>query len=55
MAGLLGFPEGAGRVGGSGFLQLPGQEIDGLCMGVPVQEAGNLAGAVPGGVLLVIF
>ena len=42
VTGLLGFSEGAGRVGGRGFLKLPGQEIDCLGMGVPVQEAGNL-------------
>ena len=31
VTGLLGFSEGAGRVGGRGFLKLPGQEID--CLG----------------------
>ena len=55
MAGLLGFPEGAGRVDGRGFLKFPGQEIDCPCMGVPVQEAGNLTGAALGGVLLIVF
>ena len=55
MAGLLGFPEGAGRVDGSSFLQLLGQEIDCFSMGVPVQEAGDLAGAALGGVLLIVF
>ena len=55
MAGLLGFPEGAGRVDGSGFLQLLGQENDCLCMDVPVQEAGDLAGVALGGVLLIVF
>ena len=55
VTGLLGFSEGAGRVGGRGFLKLPGQEIDCLGMGVPVQEAGNLTGAALGGVLLIVF
>ena len=55
VTGLLGFSEGAGRVGGRGFLKLPGQEIDCLGMAVPVQEAGNLTGAALGGVLLIVF
>ena len=53
--GSAGLSEGAGRVGGRGFLKLPGQEIDCLGMGVPVQEAGNLTGAALGGVLLIVF
>lgn len=55
MTGLLGFSEGAGRVGGRGFLKLPGQEIDCLGMSVPVQEAGNPAGAALGGLLLIVL
>ena len=55
MTGLLGFSEGAGRIGGRGFLKFPGQEIDCLGMGVPVQEAGNLTGTALGGVLLIVL
>ncbi len=53
--GSAGLFEGAGRIGGRGFLKFPGQEIDCLGMGVPVQEAGNLTGAALGGVLLIVF
>ena len=55
VAGLLGFSEGAGRVNGRCFLQLLGQKIDGPCMGISVQEAGDPAGAVFGGALFIVF